>query len=66
MSKLPPGRSGSSPTSDWACALRHCRASYGKRLSELRPTERSAPYLWGDDLGAFDRVARLNGSLRSN
>lgn len=37
---------------------------YGERLAELRPTEASEMYLYGDKLSAPDTVAALNAGLK--
>lgn len=39
-------------------------ARYGERLAELRPTEASEMYLYGDKLSAPDTVAALNAGLK--
>ena len=40
------------------------QARYGKRLAELRPTDASLPWLYGDRLSARDTVERLNFEVR--
>ena len=41
------------------------RLRYGDHFAELRPTEDSLCWLYGDKLSAGDVVRRLNASLRS-
>lgn len=40
------------------------KARYGTRLHDLRPSEESHAYLYGDELSAPDRVDRVRRSLR--
>ena len=48
----------------FAEVLEILRQRYGARLVELRPTERSGLYLYGDRWSAPERVESLNRSLR--
>lgn len=47
----------------FAKAFEILRARYGTRLVEVRPTEASLQYLYGDDLRAPVKIDRLNASL---
>lgn len=40
------------------------REKYGRRLVEVRPTDRSKLYLLGDDLRAPSKVEKINAALR--